>query len=620
MIYKSITAATLAAMMLATGTTTLTNTEPDAREPEIQNIEQNESSGAQDLQNMPNQPDFQNTGMFGEKPEFRPQNGGIQASEEKVEPQRENFQYGQNPNEERPEQPPQNGGEMTGQGEFRPNGQLPEMNERTNEKDDELPPELPDSESLDDARPEVENPGEVMEPNEKHSEEGEQKERPFDFQNEDIKNNEEAKTIISQIQDLFKKLMSLFNRNDSNQSDNKDNGNSFQEMSHNDGRPSESMNDNEERNQPDGQRPEMGGSSAPESYEAANTVTESSSNQAYTSANDNENAVLVSGDKVTLSDSTIFKTGSASGENADFYGTNAAVLATDGANLTLSGITVNTDGTHANAVFSYGSGTSVEIADSAITTTGNNSGGLMVTGGGSITATNLEVETSGNSSAAIRSDRGGGTANVTEGSYSTSGVGSPAIYSTADIKVNDATLSASNSEAVVIEGGNSVTLTDCTVTGNDASLNGQSTVKTNVLIYQSMSGDASEGSSTFTMSGGTLTSLTGAMFHVTNVTTTINLSNVTLNYASDSNVFLDASADSWGTSGKNGGYVTLNLDDQDITGIITCDSVSGVTVNMTNGSTWTLTGDSHITSLTGDTSGINLNGYKLYVNGVLYTE
>ncbi|MBR3309724.1 MAG: hypothetical protein IKG00_07530 [Lachnospiraceae bacterium] len=294
-------------------------------------------------------------------------------------------------------------------------------------------------------------------------------------------------------------------------------------------------------------------------------------------------------------------------------------MATDGADLTLSDITVTTDGTHANAVFSYGSGTTVSISDSAITTTGNNSGGLMVTGGGLINASNLEVETSGNSSAAIRSDRGGGTANVTEGTYSTSGVGSPAIYSTADINVSDATLSASNSEGVVIEGGNSVTLTNCNVTGNNAALNGQSTVMTNVLIYQSMSGDASEGASSFTMTGGTLTSLTGAMFHVTNVTTTISLSNVDLNYAGNSDVFLDASADSWGTSGKNGGHVMLNLDDQDITGIITCDSVSEVTVNLTNGSTWTLTGDSYVTSLTGDTSGISLNGHNLYVNGVLYT-
>ena len=239
----------------------------------------------------------------------------------------------------------------------------------------------------------------------------------------------------------------------------------------------------------------------------------------------------------------------------------------------------------------------------------------MTTGGATLNATNLTVSTSGNSSAAIRSDRGGGTVTVTNGTYDTTGVGSPAIYSTANITVSDATLSATNSEAVVIEGGNSVTLENVDITGSNATLNGQSTQKTNVLIYQSMSGDASEGNSSFTMTGGTMTAETGSMFHVTNVTTTINLENVDFSYAADSNVFLDASADSWGSSGKNGGNVTLNLVNQEITGAILSDSVSSVTVNLDSDSTWTLTGDSYVTAFNGDLSNVNLNGYTLYVNG-----
>ena len=170
----------------------------------------------------------------------------------------------------------------------------------------------------------------------------------------------------------------------------------------------------------------------------------------------------------------------------------------------------------------------------------------------------------------------------------------------------------------MIEGGNTVTLTDCDVTGNDAALNGKSQVMTNVLIYQSMSGDASNGASTFTMTGGTLTSKIGAMFHVTNTTTTINLDGVTMNYASDSDVFLDASADAWGNEGKNGGKVTLNLTNQTIEGAIVCDEVSEVNVNLGAGSFWTLKGDSYITSFSGDYSAINLNGYRLFINGVEY--
>ncbi len=407
------------------------------------------------------------------------------------------------------------------------------------------------------------------------------------------------------------------------------------------GQPAQQGN-NQQGGQPESSQPgqmgEPGGNmSAPTSFDAANTPDSSADGVSYESTAGSENAVLVDGKTLTLSNATVTKTGDTSGENADFYGTNAAILANNGANLTITDATVTTDGTHANGVFSYGTGTSVSISDSTITTSGNNSGGLMTTGGASLTATNMTVSTSGNSSAAIRTDRGGGTVTATQGTYETTGVSSPAIYSTADITVSDATLSATNSEAVVIEGGNSVTLNNATVTGSNAKLNGQSTVKTNVLIYQSMSGDASEGASNFTMTDGSLTALTGCMFHVTNTTTTIDLTNVALTNAADSNDFLIATADAWGTSGKNGGHATVNLTSQTVNGNITVDSVSSVALNLTGSSytgaianegtvnvtmdassTWTLTGDSYITSLSGDTSGINLNGYTLYVNGVAY--
>ena len=100
-----------------------------------------------------------------------------------------------------------------------------------------------------------------------------------------------------------------------------------------------------------------------------------------------------------------------------------------------------------------------------------------------------------------------------------------------------------------------------------------------------------------------------------NTTTTINLENVNFTYASDSNVLLSASADSWGRSGSNGGSVTLNLKNQDITGAILSDSLSSVSVNLDADSTWTLTGDSYVAAFTGDLSQVNLNGYTLYVNG-----
>ena len=359
----------------------------------------------------------------------------------------------------------------------------------------------------------------------------------------------------------------------------------------------------------------------------------SAATRTYTNSTGGANAVCVSGTTKTLKNITVKKTGGSDSEEADFNGTNAAILAKNGAALTIKKAKITTSGKHANAVFSYGSGTTVKISNSTIKTSKDMSGGIMTTGGGTMIAKNLTVKTSGNSSAAIRSDRGGGTVKVSGGTYQTSGVGSPAIYSTADITVKNAKLKATKSEAVVIEGGNSVTLTGDTVIGNNSKLNGQSQVKTNVMIYQSMSGDASGGSSSFTMTKGKMTAKTGCMFYVTNTTTSINLNRVT--FVNKSGTFLTVAAGPWGRSGSNGGNVTLNATKQTIKGKVTVDSSSSLamnlkksstfrgsisgsgTVNVTidSGSTWKLTGNSSVKSLSASASSIDLNGYTLTVGG-----
>ena len=358
---------------------------------------------------------------------------------------------------------------------------------------------------------------------------------------------------------------------------------------------------------------------------------------------DGEHAITVDGKTESYSNTLVNKTGEADGDEADFYGENSAVFATNGGTLDLSNMVVKTNGTHANAVFTYGEGTTVNISDSYIETSGNCSGGLMTTGGGTTNASNLTITTSGNSSAAIRSDRGGGTMNVTGGSYTTGGVGSPVIYSTADVTVNDAELVSNTSQGVVVEGKNSVTLNNSNLTADNNKKNGShSDYYQAVMIYQSMSGDAATGLSSFTMNGGTLTNKNGDIFFITNTVTEINLKGAQITNNDSNGVFLRAAATGWGKDGSNGGQVTLNADGQTINGDMIVDSVSnlnlylkgnssytgainssgqqgGVYVEIESGSTWTLTGDSYITSLTCAEGAVNLNGHSLYVNGVKYT-
>ena len=423
-------------------------------------------------------------------------------------------------------------------------------------------------------------------------------------------------------------------------------------------------------NKPDGEAPgnppEGGGgfgggsSSADIDYQGAVEVTGSDTQdgKTYASTTADESALLIStSDDVTITNATVTKTGdSDGGDNCNFYGLNAAVLVKDGSTTTITGANITSDADGANGVFSYGGnggkngaegdGTTVIISDSTITTTGDGSGGIMTTGGGVTKASNLTVETSGRSSAAIRTDRGGGTVTVDGGTYTTNGLGSPAIYSTADITVSNATLVSNLSEGVCIEGINSITLNDCDMTANNTDTNGNATFYDTIMIYQSMSGDADSGTSVFTMNGGTLTSKNGHVFHVTNTTAVINLDYVKIVNKDSENILLSVCADGWNGDTNT---ATLNATNQTLEGTILVGSDSQLTLNLTDGSsftgtiggnitnakgetvstevgtvavsidkssTWTLTADTYISSFDGDISSVDTNGYTLYVNGV----
>lgn len=396
--------------------------------------------------------------------------------------------------------------------------------------------------------------------------------------------------------------------------------------------------------QQQGQQPGGGfGANGTDNGTAANNADDNAvlSNMSFSSENDDENALRADGVTVSLADCTITKTGSSSNtENGDFYGMNAALLAENGAQVTVTGGEVSTSATNGNGIFSYGSGTVVNVSGTKIRTAERNSGGIQTTGGGKMNAEDLDVQTEGNSSAAIRSDRGGGTVNVKGGTYVTNGTGSPAIYSTADISVSDAVLTANNSEGIVVEGKNSVKLADCTLSGkmqgtyNDNSENIQC-----IMIYQSMSGDADVGEAYFEANGGEITSLAGDMFYVTNTSCEIKLSGVKFNMADG--VFLRAVGNSssrgWGKSGENGGDVKMTLTDQTVDGDIVVDEISSLDLDMSGSvltgainadnsggnisvlldenSTWNLTSDCYVSSFDGDISNINAGEFHLYVNG-----
>ena len=335
------------------------------------------------------------------------------------------------------------------------------------------------------------------------------------------------------------------------------------------------------------------GQGAPDSYEALSHYTEDTevSEETICSTGTDENAVLVSdGAKVTLNQIDLDRTSadSTGGDASSFYGIGAAVLVTDGT-VEVTDSTIETDAAGAAGVFAYGSGVA-QVSDSVITTTQNTSGGIHVAGGGTLHASNLTIETNGESAAAIRSDRGGGTMTVEGGSYTSNGSGSPAVYCTANISVEDAVLTATGSEAVCIEGLNTLVLTDCELTGNMPDLS-QNDCTWTVILYQSMSGDSEIGNSTFTMNGGSLMSQNGGLFYTTNTESTFYISEVEITYAEDCEFFLKCTGNrnqrGWGQSGANGADCTFTANTQEMNGNILWDSISTLDFKMENESVLT---------------------------------
>lgn len=401
----------------------------------------------------------------------------------------------------------------------------------------------------------------------------------------------------------------------------------------------------------------MGGFNPPQTVTqglAKVSVTQSRTlvGKTYVSDGNDENALRINNANVVLKDSTVEKLGgtSSSIEGGDFYGLNAALLATDGADLTVKDSTITSNAPNGNALFSYGKGTKVTAKNLTIHTKGRNSGGLQTTGGAVTKAINTQVQTEGDSSAAIRSDRGGGTVRVTGGTFETQGHGSPAIYSTADIAVTGATLRATHSEGAVIEGKNSITLTDCNLEGSmdETHPMGNQTIQEEnthgIMIYQSMSGDAEEGQSSFSMIGGSLTAHKGDVIYVTNTDCHIFLDHVAIKQDDSTKALFRVSGNNasrgWGQVGSNGGTAIIKTKNQTLAGRVVTDTISKVDFTLGAGSTftgstqivtnaakkeggtlsitvekgavWNLTEDSVVTQLTNHGI-INTNGHTLTV-------
>ena len=335
----------------------------------------------------------------------------------------------------------------------------------------------------------------------------------------------------------------------------------------------------------------------------------------YTSTTQDMSGIYVTnGGNLTLENPSIVTSGdTSSGEASSFYGLNGAVLANDGSTVKITGGSITTTGSGANGAIPTGSGTSISLTDVTIGASGDGGHGVMATNGAVLALTNVTISTTGAHGAPIATDRGSGIVTVNGGTVTCSGTDSPGIYSTGQITVNNARITATGAESAVIEGFNAISLKDTIISGGVSKTGG-------VMIYQSFSGDASTGTGTFAMNGGSLTVPAGPVFFVTNTDAAVILNGTDLT-GSSGTLISAAGTTRWGTTGKNGGIVTFTADNEKLSGNLTTDSISSISAELRNGTTltgaintaaltldatssWKVTGDSILTSLS-DTSGIS---------------
>jgi hypothetical protein len=295
--------------------------------------------------------------------------------------------------------------------------------------------------------------------------------------------------------------------------------------------------------------------------------------------------------------------------------THAGVFAGSGGKISLENVSVETAIGEGNGLYASGEGSTVNLVNGTITTDGSTAHGVFVTYGGTVGVENVTIITKGEHSSALATFRGGGTVTAVGGTYTAFGKYSAGIYSAGHILVEDVVCKSIMDHAAVVEGSSRIILKDSVLWSRE---------KGGVMMYQSFSGDAPEGPSSFEMTGGTISADGGPIFYVTNTAGSIFLNQVDL--YGPSGILMKVLMGAWDVDIEwskpvQGGTVTFVAENQVLPGDIVVDEFSTLDATLKNGTTltgainvddhgqdvrlaidassaWHVTADSHLTGLT----------------------
>ena len=361
----------------------------------------------------------------------------------------------------------------------------------------------------------------------------------------------------------------------------------------------------------------------------AETITISSntniSDKVIEDNREKSNVIIVNNGDLNIKNSTVNKEGNGA-DSVDISYNNTAIVINEKSKLTSDKLVVNTKGEFAHGIF-FKNNSDSTINDTKITTNAKYSTGI-INDGGNLVVENSNIETLEHDSSGIYVING--ETKINDSNITTNAVDSPLLKVASKVIVNNTTLKANNSEGIIGIPGADITLNKVNLESKN--INALSSRFKNIYLYNPSD---FEGNITFTATNSKINTIMGNTFNISNANVTINLEN---NEISNTNgIFLEAYEDPYIESKNN---IKVNLIKQTIKGNIVLDKISKLDINLDNSeyigainpnnaakevnitltkdSKMTLTGNVYVNSVTNgdyDNTNINLNGYKLYING-----
>lgn len=288
-------------------------------------------------------------------------------------------------------------------------------------------------------------------------------------------------------------------------------------------------------------------------------------------------------------------------------GRNSAVLIDGGSKVIIEYCELNSHTAQSDGLTVKGWGSKADVVEGIFNTSRGESAAMNAVDGGKITVKHPKIGTFSNQSPVFYTGLDG-ELTISEAEGESAGQGSPLFYSSGVINAEKCRMTSSKWTIANVDGGR------MTLTKNVINAGGFC----GFLVYGNKH---PEETGKLELINNSISVAEGPLFYVSNTTSNTSITVSGNKISLKSHELMTVAADDWGVKGSNGGFVTLTVRKQALSGNITVDSISTAIIElqkggklngqinadenrcartqvvMGEGSTWTSKGDSYITAI-----------------------